>query len=417
MRLLIVYTCLPLGGIETFIVRLVKNLRASNISVTILFFSNKFDQNLLQELKSYSTVYHLDDFIYTSSIFNRIPPVFKLLFPLKIKKIKNLVLKEVTHIHAPDTYSLFFSKRIGAKNIPITTGVYHINEYNIQTYKNTFFAKKIIDILEKLPHQNILFFNEISQKFYNSIFHQKFTKSLLAPIGVDLKKYDGGFSGIQNSRIVSIGRLSSWKTYNFSMIQVIKNLNKQNIFLTYESYGDGDQREELEDLVKRENLQDQVVFNSGISYQLFKDKIDNSIMFIGAGTALIEASACGIPSLIGIENESFPVSYGFLHDTNSYSYQEKELNHKVDTIENFILKLLNLKKEEYICECIKARKRASDFSMDKSTTVFIEMLKQSQVTKNSFNWWIYFFIVISLINHLIRSKITRTYHLSFFNRL
>jgi glycosyltransferase involved in cell wall biosynthesis len=417
MRVLFVYSCLPLGGIETFIVRLAKNLSSKNIAVSVLFFSDKSDEKLLNELKQYAQIYYWNDYIYIPSFFKNTFPIFKLLFPLKNKKIKKEILKNVTHIHAPDTYSLLFSRRICKSKIPITTGVYHINEYNIKPYMNTFFGKKIINILEQLPYQNILFFNEISQNFYNTIFQQKFSKSLVAPIGINLSKYEGHFSGYQNKRIVSIGRLASWKTYNYSMVEVIKKLKEQNVFLSYESFGDGDQREELENLVKKENLQEQVFFHHGIPYHLFKEKIDNSIMFIGSGTALIEASASGIPSLIGIENETKPISYGFLHDTNSYSYQEKELNYPSNSIENYILKLLNLETKDYFHECQKARIRASDFSIEKSASIFIEMLKQSKWTKNDANWINNVFFVNSLIIHLLCSKLKKTYHLSFFNRL
>lgn len=417
MRVLFVYSCLPLGGIETFIIRLVKSLKNKNITVSILFFSHKFDKELLEELRQYATIYHWDDYVYMPNFFKKSFSIFKLLFPLKIRKIKNEILGDITHIHAPDTYSLLFSRRMCLSKIPITTGVYHINEYNIKPYKNTFFGKKINSILEQLPYQNILFFNEISKTFYNTIFSQKFSQSLIAPIGIDLNKYGGDFSGLQNNRIVSIGRLASWKTYNYSMIEVIKKLNEQNIFLTYESFGDGDQREELENSVKKANLQEQVFFRKGIPYHLFKEKIDNAIMFIGAGTAIIEASACGIPSLIGIENESQPISYGFLHNINSYSYQEKELDYPSSNIENYILKLLNLKKEEYLNECQKAKLRSCDFSIEKSTTIFIDMLKHSKYNKNDDTWINNVFFVNSLIIHLLYTKIIKKHHLSFFNRL
>lgn len=419
MRVLFVYSCLPLGGIETFLVRIIKQLYAKNIAVSVLFFSHKFDENLIQELKQFATIYHWDDYVYMPKSFKNLFPIFKLLFPLRINKIEKDLLSSTTHFHAPDTYSILFSTRLlrGKKNIPVTTGVYHINEYNIKRFEKFFFCKKLVQMLRILPFQNILFFNEISRKFYNSVYDKKFEASTVAPIGIDLSIYEGRFSGMQNNKIVSIGRLTTWKTYNFQMIQTIKKMNNQGIFLRYESYGDGEERECLENFVKKENLQEQVFFHGGIPYHLFKETIDNSLMFIGAGTALIEASASGVPSLIGIENEQQAISYGFLHETKSYSYQEKELNYPADKIENYIHKLLNQTPIEYEIECQKARSRAVDFSIQTSTALFIKMLNESRYWKFKLTWLNSLQFIISLNIHLFLSKLKRTYSTSFFRRL
>lgn len=419
MKILFVYSSLPLGGIETFFVRIIKQLHAKNICVSVLFFSNKFEDNLIQELKQFATIYHWDDYVFIPKYFKNIFPIFKLLFPLRINKIEKDLLSSTTHLHAPDTYSMLFSFRLlnGKKNVPITTGVYHINEYNIKRFENYSFCKKLIQILQILPFQNILFFNEISQKFYNSVYDNKFQESIVAPIGIDLSIYAGQFSGVQNNKIVSIGRLTTWKTYNFQMIEIIKKMNIQGIFLTYESYGDGEERENLENLVKKENLQDQIFFYHNIPYHLFKDTINNSLMFIGAGTALIEASASGIPALIGIENEPEAISYGFLHETKSYSYQEKELNETTYDFENFIKKLLNQTPTEYINECQMARDRAADFSIVTSTTLFLKMLNESRYWKYKFNWSNGIYFIISLSIHLGFSILNKTYSSSFFKRL
>ena len=419
MRILIVYSCLPLGGIETFLLRLIKQLKNKGFQVSVLFFSHKFDEKLYLELSSYAKIQHWDDFVYMPKFLKNTFPVFKLLFPLKVSKIKKDLLSDITHIHAPDINSLLFSSRLlnYNKNISCSTGVYHINEFNVNPFKTTYFGKQLIQFVSILPFQNILFFNEISKKVYNADFQNKFQDSLVAPIGIDLQKYEGSLAGIQNKRITSIGRLASWKTYNFYMIEVIEKLNKKNIFLTYESFGDGEQRTELEKLVKIKNLEKQIFFHNAISYDLFKQKIENSLLFIGSGTALIEASACGIPALIGVENLNEASTYGFLHNTTSYSYQEKQLDYPKNEIEYFIQKLLNQSPNEYKKECEKARDRATDFSIETSTTIFLDMIKNSKCWRIEMSWFKTLSFVISLIIHLLCTKIKKTYHLSFFNRL
>ncbi|MCL9805134.1 glycosyltransferase [Flavobacterium amniphilum] len=419
MRILFLYSCLPLGGIETFLVRMIKQLHGRNIPVTVLFFTHKFDEGLLNELKQYATVCHWDDYVYAPRFFKKGFPILKLLFPLRIDKLKREILSNVTHIHAPDTNSMLFSARLLKLNpgINLTTGVYHINEFNVKTFTGSFFGKKINEFLQKLPSQNITFYSEMSRSFYESGYDGKFGESNLVPIGINLEKYEGCQSGVQNKRVVSIGRLTAWKKYNFQMIEIIKSMNKKGVFLHYDSYGDGIEREKLEQIVKEERLEKQIIFHSGVPYHLFKETINDSLMFIGAGTALIEASACAIPAMIGIENEQDPVTYGFLHNTHTYSYQEKGLDYPVNFIETYIDKLLNQSKDEYEEECNKARKRAFDFSIQKSEEVFCEMIKNSRNFKFTIRWTESLFFVISLSMHLIMSKIKGTYGESFFKRL
>ncbi|MFC4817388.1 MULTISPECIES: glycosyltransferase [unclassified Flavobacterium] len=419
MRILFLYSCLPLGGIETFLVRMIKQLHNRNIQVTVLFFTTKFDEGLLNELKSYATVYHWDDYVYMPVFFRKTFPILKLLFPLKVRKFKNDILSDITHIHAPDTNSMLFSARLLKlkPGINITTGVYHINEFNVKDFTGSFFGKKINEFLRKLPAQNITFYSEMSRAFYETDYDQKFGGSNIVPIGINLEKYEGSQSGVQNKRIVSIGRLTAWKKYNFQMIEIIKSMNSQGVALHYDSYGDGIERENLEEIVKNENLQSQIKFHPGVPYHLFKETINDSLMFIGAGTALIEASACAIPALIGIENEQEPITYGFLHDTHTYSYQEKGLDYSVNAIETYIFKLLNQSSEEYQAECDKARKRAFAFSIQKSEEIFCKMINDSKNFNFKLNWADSLFFVISLSIHLMMSKIKGTYELSFFKRL
>ncbi|WP_278011119.1 glycosyltransferase [Flavobacterium gyeonganense] len=224
---------------------------------------------------------------------------------------------------------------------------------------------------------------------------------------MELEKYFGNFSGVQNDRIVSIGRLTPWKMYNYHMIEVVKKFNDLGLSLRYESYGDGIERKNLMNLVKQLKLEKQVFFHNEIPYSLFKEKINNSLMFIGAGTALIEASACGIPSLIGIENEQKALSYGFLHDTNTYSYQEKQLDFKMLDIKDFILKLKNSDLKDYYEQCNKARNRSKDFDIEKSSMIFMQMIQSSERWTWKSNWITNLLILISLIKHELLYKIKK----------
>ncbi len=409
---------MPIGGIETFIVRLASQFKQNKYTFRILFYTRNFNNELLEELKQYAEIFFLDDYIYTSFFTKKIYPLFKLLLPFKRKKLKQDVLEGITHIHAPDSNALMFSLKLLRFNntIRLTTGIYQINEYNVKRYISYYFARHIDFIINLLPPNNIIFFNEISRDLYSRNFSRKFSNSTITPIGVDIKKYNGQISGSKTNRIVSVGRLVHWKTYNYIMIDVINKFKKDGINLIYESFGDGVLMYDLNKKVKLMGLEQNIYFHKNISYDKFKNVIDNSLMFIGSGTSLIEASACGIPALIGIESEIKSISYGFLHDTKTYSYHENSLSYPTSDIEFFIKKLLKSTPQEYSAQCKQARARANDFTIERSYEGFLEMCNNSKVWNMQSSTYSDIRFIFSLIIHFFISKIMKTYKKSFFNR-
>lgn len=419
MRLLIIYTNLPIGGIETFIVRLAAALKKKSIQVDVLFFSNKFDDNLLQQLKCDATIHYWDDYVYFPHFSKSLKPFMKLLVPIKIRKLR-LLFKSVTHIHAPDMLSILFYSRLNKifKEVSISSGIYHINEFLVSSFKKHYFARLIYNFIAKLPVNNMLFFNEICFEEYNKQFNQNFNEKLISPIGVDIKNdnLNNNIAGIQNNRIVSIGRLAKWKTYNFHIIEVINELKQRGIELTYDSYGDGELRLDLEKRVKEKNLENNIKFHGGIPYANFNNIISKSFVFIGAGTALIEASSLGLPAVIGIENENEPLTYGLLSDTNTYSYQENSLKLPRKKITDIILELLSMTKEEYELVCEKAKIRALDFDMNITTDKFIFLMTESEKLNYKLNYLKICLFVLSLQFHKFKCKLSKS-DISYFNRL
>ena len=420
MKLLFVYSSFTLGGIETFILRLTKELHKEN-DISVLFFSDKhsFNKELFEELSSYAKIYFWNDFITIPEFLKTKHPLFRLQFKISNHELFQNLISEADYIHAPDTYSLLFALKIAKtanKKIFISTGVYHINEYLIQDFKKYYFGKKILQMLSNIGAGNILFFNEISREEYSKKIKPAFNDSLVAPIGVDLTDYKDLVLGKKNNRIVSIGRLTSWKTYNFSMIEVIYELKKRGYQFFYYSFGDGDKLEEINGLVKKYELEDQVFFNKSVNYNLFKETIANHLLFIGAGTALIEASAAGVPALIGIENCNEATTYGFLQDTDTYSYQELQLHYEKKKIIDCILKLYESTDSEYSQICQDSKIRANDFDIKKTKELFLKMLENNQIWQQDFkiNNTLFF---ISLLLNFFFSRVIKITKRNFFDRL
>jgi 1,2-diacylglycerol 3-alpha-glucosyltransferase len=396
---------LGLGGIETYLVRISKKLHEQGNQLKFLFFSNSFDPELLKELKTYGDVYFFENYVLGPALFKKKPPLLKLLLPLKSQKLHNDVLENLTHIVATDYNSVLFAGKITPYNtsIKLLVGIYHINEFDFSTHHNWYFEKIAKKLMSSLPEQNLIIYNSAVQLHYSALYNKGFENNKIITLGIDVEKVQDYWVGKQNNRIVSIGRLTNWKRYNHSMIQVIQDFKKKGVFYTYDSYGDGESRQELEEMVEKAGLKDQIKYHHSIPYNEFTTVIKDSLMFIGAGTALIEASACGLPSLIGIENEIKTVSYGFLHDTTGSSYQEQQLNLSYKDISSFITDLSLCTTQEYDIECKKAKDRAQFFGMEKAIKGFTNYLNNSE----SFTFHLKYHQLIHVIASMLWNKITK----------
>lgn len=420
MKVLFVNDNFKTGGVETFMLRLAQNLDQQEIKPIFLSQSFIFDEEIINRLNTVAHVYFWDDYLYFPNVvLRKIPPIVKVLLPIKKKKLYKDLLTDLTHVHATNVNSLIYSNRIlrflKKENVGFSVGVYHINEYNILRYKENFFLRKLSKMLKSFSSKNFIFFNEISREYYAKIFGKNLLQSPLAPIGIVVQERSQNL-GIKCNRIVSIGRLTSWKTYNFHMIHVIDCLKKKGITIHYDSYGDGDQRNNLEKRVKELGLESQINFHPAIPYKSFYEVLANSLMFIGAGTAIIEASSAGIPSLVGIENlnKSEPKTYGFLHELSSYSYQELELDFKKKDIQLYIENLLETTDSEYAVLCEMAKNRAKDFDIAKTSSIFHSVVANGISIKFTFSYWEIMLMVLNMITYKFYH---RNQNNQFFKRL
>lgn len=394
---------LAIGGIETYLVRISRKLAQAGHTIKFLFFSNSFDVKLLEELKTYGTVFFYDDYIMGSSLLKNTSPILKLLLPIRSKKLQTDLFNNLTHIVATDFNAILFTGRISINTLKakLLVGIYHINEFDFSSHSNWYFQLITNRLLTRIPAQNLLIYNKAVRDKYSDDYANKFVKNSIITLGIDVEKVNNIWAGKQNKRIVSIGRLTAWKRYNHAIIQVIKGFKEKGISYYYDCYGDGQERDTLTTMVEELGLGSQIRFHNAVAYEKFAETINDSLMFIGAGTALIEASACGLPSLIGIENETKPLSYGFLHNTTGSSYQEKQLALPAENIAKYITHLTECDPVAYAQECQSAKSRAQYFGLDRAYEGFDAYLENS----SDFNFKLHYVQILRVIISMSMNKV------------
>lgn len=362
--MLFVANSLPFNGGTTFLLRLCKELSSQGESVGVIVLFDIIDKDLEVEIKKYAHVYYLKDFLL---------PLFKwafgsqvgTFFPLRFKSIKKIIEIHGGDVHVMGVFGLLFMCRFlnnCAINLRLSVGVYHQNEFMFDK-ADYYFTRMSKEIFSYLSPQSIVFFNEKSRDSLSNYFSRDYALSTLVPIGVDVPSDNQVSIGSgYSNRIVSIGNLYNFKTYNRHVINCLPELLDLNPNLKYEIYGEGPFEVDLRDLVNKLGLESSVSFNGRIAYEQMVSVLEGALVFVGSGTAIIEASAQGVPSIIGIESSVEPITYGFLSDISGFSYNEMSDSQELFLIKDKISEIL-MDSNKWIATSDSCSKKACDFSI------------------------------------------------------
>lgn len=426
--MLIIYYSLQTAGIETFFTRLAEERKKKQLNTTILLFDVKNSSpEILNRIKESAQIIDLQDLLnnpirWVTNKLPRIPGSFSIFFELPVlnkKKIKNL-MKDVSHIHVTSPMNLHLSFRllqIINKQIPVSAGFYHSDTFGrLPSTDYSYFEEKNFELVyDLLPKQNLVTFNDMFPAIYKERYNINLQGVTMFPLGVIdcslLKQKDKKFSKNLRSnpkklKICSVGRLVDFKTYNVWMLDVVKELNEDGYEITYDIYGDGEIKNSLQKKIDQQGLTT-VNLKGILSYNSFRKTVKEYDLFVGSGTAIIEAAAIGVPSIIGIERITKPLTYGYLKDIPGYTYNEegvadlvpvKEIISKFCELDN--LALLNLKNQN--------RDKAKEFSLEECSNNFVILEKSAGlIDPSSYNYSKAKYLLSFLINFFQKNILNR----------
>ena len=171
-------------------------------------------------------------------------------------------------------------------------GVKRINSERNDPSQRTVFYKKALKTVYK--NSDML----VCQTQFIADFYSSTKNKVIIPNPVDVKQYPKSVPEGTNKKIVSVGRLTGQK--NFLMLEkAFAKIAKQYPDVTVTIYGEGPQRQMLEQAIEQDGLKDRFILY-GASKDVLNEIKDASIFafstnFEGFPNALIEAIALGIP--------------------------------------------------------------------------------------------------------------------------
>ncbi|NNM58240.1 MAG: hypothetical protein HKM04_00275 [Legionellales bacterium] len=386
--MLILAGSLAMNGGSTFILRYAEALREQK-KTDVLCLNKVVDQSILSELEKNANIFFMSDVIrYPFSVFSK--KQISIFFPIRKKVVQQLLERNNYCVHAMGIFGLVLSYKWLSDwpDLKITVGVYHQNEFFFDL--KGFFIKQMQHMLSQLPKENLIFFDEYTRELDANYFNKAFAESLLAPIGIKLPDINLAIDrNYIPGKLISVGNLVNFKTYNRHVITVIADLVQQYPFLYYEIYGEGHQTLILKELIQKLKLEKYIFLRGTINYKHFADVVSDAMAFIGSGTALLEAASLAVPAIVGIESIKTPETYGFIDEVPGFTYNELMTTLPLSSIKSKIEALLLGDAQVVIARGQMCRKKAEEFSVTVTMEAFARLTggcKTISFKKSCFFW-------------------------------
>jgi hypothetical protein len=126
-------------------------------------------------------------------------------------------------------------------------------------------------------------------------------------------------------RIVSVGRLVAFKSYNMHAAKIIRQLLDAGIDATWDIWGYGPDEAAILSTIEKYDVSSYLRLRGSLPHYSFDETVSSYDVFVGMGTAVLEAAKTGMPAIVGVENES-DSCYGHLNEAPTDSVGDRVEN-------------------------------------------------------------------------------------------
>lgn len=168
-------------------------------------------------------------------------------------------------------------------------------------------------------------------------------KLQLVPVGVDTN-YFNAFNKVKSTnsilRLINVGRLDPVKGHKY-LIEIVHQIVKKGIDVHLDIIGDGEERNNLEQLIQKYNLSEKIKLVGKKAQSEIKEMYLKSDLYVFAavplsdgrretqGLATLEAQACGLPV---IAYDSGGVKYTIKDNVTGFLFDEFEIDEVVEKL-------------------------------------------------------------------------------------
>lgn len=298
-----------MGGIGTLILRMSERLLADGHKVTIL---TKFPPatGLIFPQKA--------RLIIERSFFRLLSPPFA-------RRYIRRHLDDVTAIPCLDRHSLCIASLIsrycgnGAAVVAMAYSPWEMKPINVGKFQSGDKIHEFPTLIfnKDLPDSQKAFMSPQVRSAHEAAYGRQFVDSIVFPIPIfePPHAFDPHHRPVTPGLIVSVSRLCNvMKQYNFALLADIRILLDQGHNVRLDIHGEGPLWNDMVAKIEELHLQDFVHLHGNLDYKDFASGVSRARLFVGMGTAAIEAAILGIPTIIAHAATWNGTSHGYLQD-------------------------------------------------------------------------------------------------------
>jgi hypothetical protein len=168
-------------------------------------------------------------------------------------------------------------------------------------------------VMDALPDPSLFFMNDETRASHAAWSKRDFSASPILPLGIDVTPARWQPPRGTRLSIVSVGRLVGFKAYNLGAIPIVTALRAAGIDAEWHIYGYGELEQEMSTRIGAAGLASSIHLHGALPYAEFAATVGAHDVFIGMGTAALEAAMLGVPVLLAVDGEE-DATYGFVQD-------------------------------------------------------------------------------------------------------
>ena len=356
-----------LGGVETLVARIAKEVLARGAAVTILILQDSVSSTAIRTIPDGCRIVFVNKPLWKDWLFPRgfwaaywhdlLPPACDYL--ISFSPSSAMVMRLLRRSRFPGAAEFVY--------------VVHPKMLDCDSDENPPYAKVVIDSLNL---DSVFFMNPACRDEHATKGLTRFASCDVVPLPVEPFMFSVAQLRIPR-KIVSVGRVQSgFKSYNWTFIRPFAAIANAHD-LTWEIYGGGEKEAvaSLKHAIAQAGMEDRIFHKGEISYDRMADAMDGSFAFVGMGTAAVESASMGLPTIVATAYSEGPTSHGLIQDVPFPCLGEAIAGHQERGIGDLLLELLELD-EAGISEV----RRASRIHAEKfSITAFCDYLEQKYV--------------------------------------
>jgi len=192
------------------------------------------------------------------------------------------------------------------------SGVYHQRAFFMTGERaDRIILNRLVARAVGLPR--LFFQNAETRRGHRRLFGAAIEDSVIIPLGVTERDPRWVNRGSVDLTIVSVGRLVDFKAYNVGAPAIVRAALDAGRPIRWDIYGTGPLTGAIQREIQRHSVQSHVRLLGDLPYAAFDSTVGRYDLFVGCGTAALEAAMLGVP-VIGVTDSSLEGSYGFLDE-------------------------------------------------------------------------------------------------------